>query len=133
MAEWQTRCLEGAVGVYLCGFKSRRPHKYRKRDKITFYGTMILSLLFCILMILLDERPKDFHNSNNKTAGLLPSSCYYVKSIKNYITNDRQSPLLFYQNLQNITHNDFSHQQMDIFHHIIILHSLLSIVLLYAK
>ncbi len=124
MAEWQTRCLEGAVGVYLCGFKSRRPHKYRKRDE-----TMISSLLFCILMILLDERPKDFHSSNNKTAGLLPSSCYYVKSIKNYITNDRQSQLLFYLDLQNIMHNDFSHQQMEICHHIIILHSLLSIVL----
>ena len=90
---------------------------------------MILSLLFCILMILLDERPKDFHNSNNKTAGLLPSSCYYVKSIKNYITNDIQSQPLFYLDLQNIMHNDFSRQQMEICYHIIILRSLLSIVL----
>ena len=65
----------------------------------------------------------------HETAGLLPSSCYYVKSIKNYITNDRQSQLLFYLDLQNIMHNDFSHQQMEICHHIIILHCLLSIVL----
>ena len=127
MAEWQTRCLEGAVGVYLCGFKSRRPYKYRKRDKIKFYGTMILSLLFCIT--LSDNQYKDFRSSQNETAGLLPSSCYYVKSIKNYITNDRQSQLLFYLDLQNIMHNDFSHQQMEICHHIIILHCLLSIVL----
>ena len=101
MAEWQTRCLEGAVGVYLCGFKSRRPHKIQKRDE-----TMLSSLLFYILIILSDERPKDFHSSKSdkiyivdfitgkvetlgstfrhETAGLLPSLCYYAKSINIY-------------------------------------------------
>lgn len=37
VAEWQTRCLEGAVGVYLCGFKSRRPHQNRNlAEKLGF-------------------------------------------------------------------------------------------------
>ena len=43
---------------------------------------MLSSLLFYILMILLDERPKDFHNSNNKTAGRLRPHANIDKSIK---------------------------------------------------
>ena len=47
--------------MYTCAGSSPAGRiKYRKRDE-----TMLSSLLFCILMIRLDERPKDFHSSKS--------------------------------------------------------------------